>query len=199
MSFGYSDGDFIAIGTFAWKVYKSCKEAPESFGIISLEVLSLQAVLKEAEETVFAQPLPPDKQERLKAVGVGCYHVLEDLDNLVKKYQSLGTQGKRTWDRMKWGTEDVAELRARLTSNTGLLAAWIRCVHWHEILVDFILITSLLACLKPKLRRNSTTFYKNLGKENDKARLSLLNPPIPSAWARRKSGVLFVKNWKKSG
>jgi len=129
MSFGYGVGDFITTAALAWNVYKSCKGAPESFGNISFEVLSLHAVLKEAEETVFAQPLSQTKQERLKPVVDGCYRVLKDLDDLCKKYQSLGTQGRRVWDRMKWGTEDIAELRARLTSNTGLLTAWIRCVH----------------------------------------------------------------------
>ena len=130
MSFGYGVGDFIAVGTLAWNVYKSCKEAPESFGNISSEVLSLRAVLKEAEETVFAQPLSPTKQERLKAVGDGCYRVLKDLDDLCQKYQSLGTRSKlRIRDRMRWGSEDIPELRARLTLNTGLLTAWIRYVH----------------------------------------------------------------------
>jgi hypothetical protein len=124
---GPSVGEFIAIATFAWKVYKSCKDAPESFGNISLEVLSLHAVLKEAEEKVFARPLSPTSQERFKAVADGCHHVLKDLDSLIMKYESLGTQGKRTWDRMKWGTVDITELRARVTSNTGLLTAWIRC------------------------------------------------------------------------
>jgi hypothetical protein len=76
MSFGYSVGDFIALGTLAWSVYQSCKGAPESFNNISLEVLSLHAVIKEAEETIFAQPLITTKQKRLKAVGDGCYHVL---------------------------------------------------------------------------------------------------------------------------
>ena len=127
MSFGYSVGDFITVVALAWNVYKSCKEAPESYGRISLEVLSLHAVLKEAEETVFAQPLSPTKQEHLKAVGDGCYSVLKDLENLCKTYQNLGTQGKRTWERMKWGTEDIPELRTRLISNTVLLTAWIRC------------------------------------------------------------------------
>jgi hypothetical protein len=128
MSFDYVVGHFIALGTLAWSVYKSCKGAPEAFGDISLEVLSLQAVLKEAEETMFAQPLPPTKQDGLKAVGDGCHHVLTDLDNLCNKYQSLGTQSKRTWDRMRWGSEDITEPRARLISNTGLLTAWIRYV-----------------------------------------------------------------------
>jgi hypothetical protein len=167
MSFGYSVGDFIALGTLAWSVYKSCKGAPEAFGDISLEVLSLQAVLKEAEETVFAQPLSPVKQERLKAVGDGCHRVLTDLDNLCKKYQSLGTQGKRTWDRVRWGSEDIAELRLRLISNTGLLTAWTRYV--RELLLDLVLIANLLACLKPLSIRNSMTFCKSVEMANEKA------------------------------
>jgi hypothetical protein len=89
MSLGYGIGDFLALGTLSWKVYKSCKEAPENFGNISSEVLSLHAVLKEAEETLFAKPIPLEKQERLKAVGDGCYRVLQDLDNLVKKYHTV--------------------------------------------------------------------------------------------------------------
>jgi hypothetical protein len=112
MSFGYSVGDFIAVTTLAWQVYKSCKGAPESFGNIHMEVQSLHATLKEAEETVFAHPLSLAQQERIKIVGDGCYHILDDLEKLVKKYESLGTQSKRAWDRMRWGAEDVAELRA---------------------------------------------------------------------------------------
>jgi hypothetical protein len=129
MGYGYGVGDFIAIGTLAWKVYKSCKRVPEAFGHIFSEVLALHAVMKEAEETVFAQPLPPASQESLRAVGDGCHRVLQDLDNLVNKYKSLGKLSKRTWDRITWGAEDIAELRARLTSHTVLLTAWIRYVH----------------------------------------------------------------------
>lgn len=55
----------------------------------------------------------------------GCKKVLIDLQNLVEKYESLGAQSKRTWDRMRWGNEDVAEIRARLTSNISLLTAFI--------------------------------------------------------------------------
>ncbi|KAH0562061.1 hypothetical protein GP486_003233 [Trichoglossum hirsutum] len=125
MSSGCNVSDFITIGTLAWNVYKSCKAAPDSFASISGEVLSLHAVLKEAEETVFAQPLSPEKQDRLKVVGDGCQRVLEDLQGLVNKYQKLGTQGRRTWDRMRWHVEDIAELRSRLTSNAVMLNTWI--------------------------------------------------------------------------
>jgi hypothetical protein len=152
MSFGYGVGDVMALGQLAWNVYQSCKKAPESFRDISLEVLSLHAVLKEAEVTLFAQPLPPTRQAGLKVVGDGCRSVLKDLDNLVKKYQGLGSQNPRTLDRMRWGAEDVVDMRLRLISNTALLTAWMRCV--RELVVDFILRTNFPARPKLLLRRN---------------------------------------------
>ena len=126
MSFGFSVGDFIALGTLAWNVYKSCKEAPESFGNISSEVLSLHVVLKEAEEVVFAAPVTSERQTRIKAVTDGCHCVVTDLQNLVQRYQGLDTQCRRTWDRLKWYSEDIAELRFRLIANATLLTALIR-------------------------------------------------------------------------
>jgi hypothetical protein len=130
---GSSRLHFIAVGAFAFSVYKSCKEAPESFGDIAIEVLSLHAVLMQAEKTIFAQPRSPEEEEEEErhAVAAGCYRVLKDLDGLIKKHESLarGTQGKRTWSRVKWGSEDVTKLRARLTSNVVVLNAWIRCVY----------------------------------------------------------------------
>ena len=85
----------------------------------------MHAVLKECEETLFTRPLPPARVERLKAIKDGCDKVLVDLQSLVQGYESLGTQSKRTWDRMRWGIKDIAEIRARLTSNATLLTVFI--------------------------------------------------------------------------
>lgn len=85
----------------------------------------MHAVLKECEETLFTRPLPPARAERLKLIKDGCDKVLVDLQSLVEKYESLGTQSKRTWDRMRWGNEDIAEIRARLTLNITVLTAFI--------------------------------------------------------------------------
>ena len=82
-------------------------------------------MLKEGEEILFIHPLPTARVERLYTVKEGCEKVLVDLQNLVEKYGSLGSQSKRTWDRMRWCNEDVAEIRARLTSNVSLLTAFI--------------------------------------------------------------------------
>lgn len=85
----------------------------------------MHAVLKEGEEIFFVHPLPTARAERLNTIKEGCEKVLVDLQNLVERYESLGTQSKRTWDRMRWGNEDVAQIRARLTSNISLLTAFI--------------------------------------------------------------------------
>ena len=124
--YGFGVGDFIALGTLAWKVYKCTKGAPDSFQKIHVEVLSLRVVLEEAQETIFKRPLDLKRQQRLKVIAGGCQSVLTDLDNLVLKYESLGAQTKRTWNRLKWGNEDLAELRARLGNNVTMLSAFIR-------------------------------------------------------------------------
>ncbi|MCJ1246454.1 hypothetical protein MMC30_003661 [Trapelia coarctata] len=100
MSFGFAIGDFIAVGNLAWTVYKSCKGAPGSFQNISSEVLSLHALLQETREALSAHPLPVSKQANLGIVLGGCQGVLDDLQSLIEKYKSLGTQSKRTWDRL---------------------------------------------------------------------------------------------------
>ncbi|KAI9859351.1 MAG: hypothetical protein M1813_006688 [Trichoglossum hirsutum] len=102
MSFGYGVSDFIAVGTLAWSVYKSCKEAPNSFNNIHDEVQSLQIVLRAFGDTLE-----------------------EDLQKIVEKYESLGRQSKRTWDRIRWASQDVSELRSRLIANTNLLNSFI--------------------------------------------------------------------------
>ena len=124
--FGFGVSDIVTVGNLAWRVYKSTKGAPESFQKIHVEVLSLHAVLKEAEETLFHVPLPPPRETRLKAVLGGCETVLRDLQNLVRKYESLSTKAKRMLDRIQWGNEDIVEIRSRVIANVTMLTAFIR-------------------------------------------------------------------------
>jgi hypothetical protein len=100
MSFDVGAGTLVSVVSLAWKTWKACKAAPGSFGNISGEVLSLHAVLKEAEETLSGQSLSSSRQERLETITSGCNSVLDDLQVLITKYESLGSQNKRTWDRL---------------------------------------------------------------------------------------------------
>jgi len=99
---GYGVGDIIAIanlGVQAWKVYKKCKAALEIFRNISTEVLSMHDVLKEVEEALddHPHPLPQSKLDGLNYILAGSRDALSDLEALLGKYESLGTQSKRTW------------------------------------------------------------------------------------------------------
>jgi hypothetical protein len=192
---GYGVRDVIDIGSLAWNIYKSCK-APERFAEISLEVQSLHAVLKEMEEVISAQSLPPEKQEELKAAGDGCRCILEKLQQLVKEYESLGTRRIRIQDRMKFGAEDISALRSCLVSHTSLLNSLltvltrsVQVFRMHIVLPD-----RLVVYLKPMLRRNLTNLGESFGKGNDMARLYLTTQLTLFPLTRKKSGVLFARN-----
>ena len=128
MSFGCGIGDVVAVTQLAWKTYKRCKDAPESYRNISNDVSSMNMVLKEIEEAVETHPQPLERQKRLKHILDGCRNVLETLNAIVDKYNSLGTKAKRSWDRARYGFEDVAEIRSRLSSSLISLNAFLRCV-----------------------------------------------------------------------
>lgn len=81
-------------------------------------------MLKEVEETLEGQELSKGRKGRLETISGGCRAVLEELQALLKKYESLGSQSKRTWDRLNWDAGEISELRARLTSNIVLLTAF---------------------------------------------------------------------------
>ena len=144
--FGFGISDFVAVGQLAWKIYLSCmttphfqeprthillgKAAPEVFGNISRELESLHCVLGEAADSQLSHPLPPRREGRLKTILDGCVSVLADLQFIVQKYQSLGTDEKSSWDRLRLGGEDIAEIRSRLVLNIMLLTAFRRFVFW---------------------------------------------------------------------
>ena len=50
--------------------------------------------------------------------------IMEELDALLKKYQSLSKNHSASFDRLKWGQEDFVGLRERLRSNITLLTAF---------------------------------------------------------------------------
>lgn len=106
------------------------KDAPEKFKTISMEVSSLGCVLEEAADTQLSQPLPPRRQARLQTILDGCISVLADLQYIVQRYHSLGTDEKSSWDRLRLGGEDIAEIRSRLVVNVMLLTSFRRFALW---------------------------------------------------------------------
>lgn len=137
MSFGFGVGDILAVSQLSWKIYRACKDSGDDFRSISDEVSNLHTVLRIAEEDLAKEcqtDIDAQRKDSLEEIAEGCRSVLEDLDRLLKKYESLSTQEQRTWDRMRWGLEDMAGIRQRLTYQVGLInafnAALERYVFW---------------------------------------------------------------------
>jgi hypothetical protein len=125
MSFGYGVGDVITVATLAWNVYKMCKDSPGVYKTVSSDALSLHIVLRETDELIAEESArDAEAATRLNQISMGCKEVLDDLQGLLDKYNSLGTQAQRTWDRMEFGMEDIATIRSRLIAQAGMLTAF---------------------------------------------------------------------------
>jgi len=126
MSIGFGLCDFVAIPAYAWKIYRACRNSSEEFNNLATEVASLHTVLKETQEYVseWGARFGPDREAQLAILGKGCHEVLQDLERLLQRYESLGTHTQWTWDRMRWGAEDIARARQRLSVNTTLVTAF---------------------------------------------------------------------------
>lgn len=128
MNFGYGAGDIIAISRLAVKVYTAYKDAPGDYRDISDEVKSLNIIINNTAEYFESNTLSNKKRDEGREILEGCNNVLKDLDSLIERYNSLVTSASssQVFQRIKLGTEDLATLRARLTSNTTLLNGFIQ-------------------------------------------------------------------------
>ena len=124
MSFGLSISDIALCLGLAHKLWHQARDAPGDFQAISAEVASLELVLKEVQDSMQNYVLSQSKQAELTLLLTGCRGVLVDLEALLNKYHGLGTQSRRTWDRLRWGREPVEKIRSRLISHVNLLSSF---------------------------------------------------------------------------
>lgn len=122
MSFGFSVGDFVTIGQLTWNVYKGCKAAPQEFQELAREFSSLHTILHELEDEA-KTPLSllnrrgAERRSELDTLLANLSATLENVEDIVDRYHSLGRDQKKTWDRVKFATQDLADLRSRLQSH----------------------------------------------------------------------------------
>jgi len=124
MSFGFSVGDFIALGNIAIKTYALLQDSTGS----SADYQSLKLIRKsfgatlatvEAElQTTVPNSLPKPLVNAAKIHLSGCSQLLQSFDEITKKYDaslSPGGSGRKTMDtlrKLKWGSvkDDTREL-----------------------------------------------------------------------------------------
>ena len=139
MSFGFGVGDFLSVGKLVWDVYSAYVDAPAQFRNFSQEILSLHVVFQQLENQLHNTTTFSAKEtQNLKALYDGLKGIMEELDALLKKYQSLLGNPTVSFDRVKWGQEDLVGLRERLRLNMTLLttfnASLAKCVSLYFFL-----------------------------------------------------------------
>jgi hypothetical protein len=130
MSFGFAIGDFVALGTLAWGLYKQCKGASADFAEICNEVLSIHTALRELEdeaqnEDSILNRAGKGRQKELNNIVQNCTQILRQLESLVTRYRSLGTSQKKVWDRVKFGDEGIQVIRNQLVLHTSTLTLFL--------------------------------------------------------------------------
>ena len=144
MSFGWGVGDIVAISGLAVQVYTAYKDAPDDYRNISDEVESLQILIDKAARHFESSTLDSNSRQEGQKVLKGCRNVLEDLNSLIEKYNSLASsRTSQVLRRIKLGTEDIATLRSRLISNTGLLNGFIQRSVPSSIPIQYIILISI--------------------------------------------------------
>ena len=61
----------------------------------------------------------PHKQAKLRSVIDGIIYALRELEGLANKYSSLSTAKKNNWDRLRFATKSIDDVRARLILHTS--------------------------------------------------------------------------------
>jgi hypothetical protein len=120
MSFGYSVGDFVAIGNLTWTIYRACKDAPGEFQELARELGTLHTILHELEDeakrpTSLLNRRGSSRKAELDTLLRNSSNVLKQIEDIVDRYHSLGRDQRRTWDRVKFATEDLVALRTKLS------------------------------------------------------------------------------------
>ncbi len=120
MSFGFAVSDFVAVGELPWRIYRSCKGLTEEFHEISREALTVHTVVKELQDeaddtnSVLYRRGTPRKQELLLLIR-NLKSALLEVDIMVEKYQGLARRERRIWNQLKFATEDLGQVRGKLT------------------------------------------------------------------------------------
>jgi hypothetical protein len=98
--------------------------------ILPFKVIALHTAIKELEDEIenpdsILNRTGAGKKSELGLLVRNCMGVLQQLNKLLIKYKSLGTGSKKAWDRLRWGTENLSDIREKLIAHTSSLTLFL--------------------------------------------------------------------------
>ena len=129
MSFGFSVSDIIALTQLTIRTYNGWKNACGKHGDITSNLAVLQTLLMRIE----AEAQAPNSLIARNAEDFGgwrtlresCHTLVVELEEVLDKYKSLGTNRRKNWDRIRLGNRNLDDLNKRLVRKTTSLSAYI--------------------------------------------------------------------------
>ncbi|KAG8533998.1 uncharacterized protein KY384_000840 [Bacidia gigantensis] len=129
MSFGVAIGDFVAIGTLAWNIYRSCKGMRAEFEEVGREALAAHTVMKELEYEVNDHQSALNrchltKRQELIQLVEGLRTTLQNFDNIIIKYKGFTRRERRVWDQLRFAAINLSAPREQLTLHLTAINAF---------------------------------------------------------------------------
>jgi hypothetical protein len=133
MSFGYSVGDVVALIQLAWNTYQGARKACGEHDELTSVVGSVHGVLQRLHREL-ANPesllnhASDDPRHELSDLGSGCQQILNIMNTIVSKYNTLAEQKrspKKIWKKIQFGNgemHDLADLRSKLSTYTSAIS-----------------------------------------------------------------------------
>ncbi|OCK87467.1 TPR-like protein [Cenococcum geophilum 1.58] len=129
MSFGFSVGDIITLTQLTTRTYDGWKNACGKYGDITSNLAVLQTLLMRIEaEAQAPNSLICRNTEDFggwKTLYESCHTLVVELEEVLDKHKSLGTNRRKNWDRIQLGNRNLDDLNKRLVGKTTSLSAYI--------------------------------------------------------------------------
>jgi hypothetical protein len=110
------------------------RDCPGEYKTLTTQTRSLTNLLDDIQDKF--DKIPESKQQQLIDAYAPCIEVLEELDKLLLHYNGLDTKTKRAWDRLKFGPNDMRNLRERLVASVAMLNTfYTSLIHDVQVLI----------------------------------------------------------------
>lgn len=106
-----------------YKVYKKCASASSDYAALAENVRILHGVLDDTRVVLEEEQVPTSDRKMVSLIVArdGCRNTLDEVEEFLDKYSSLGRNQKRLIELVKFISKDVDGLRNKLKNNTELL------------------------------------------------------------------------------
>lgn len=123
----------MTITQLAWTTYHACKNAAGEYHKLSDEVKNLHIALDrlkdEAEKPGSLVRLDIERHSRTtRRIWCNCDDVLREVDEVIHKHESLGTNKKKLRDRLQFSAKDLGDIRSKIAAHTNVINVYIGIV-----------------------------------------------------------------------